>query len=212
MGGQRLPRTDDTKCPRGDRVLVVWNRILTTPPSLSLTDGNCSLGAELVSILDLLLPLKSEKRPFGPTHPLPRFGVVSVYPVFCPSSCLVRQRKKGAEQNDDTGVCAGKWSPEWASTPALTGACAVAPGPLHISHRYTPRGAGAGALQDCHLLLQPVGHRCGSREGAQLARCRLGAGKGVQGRGNVVGVGCCRSCAQSPCAPPSSPQSASLRP
>lgn len=182
MGGQRLPRSDDTSA-HVER-WIVWIRIFTTTPSLSLTDGNCSLGTELVSILDLLSPLKSEKRPCGPTHtPCPVSGSCPCIWSSAPSSRLVRQRNKGAEQNDDIGVRAGEWSPERASTPALTGACTVAPGPLHISHRYAPRGDGTGALQDCHLLLQSVGHRCGSGEGAQLARGRVRSRNGCPGKG-----------------------------
>uniref|UniRef100_F1RIR7 Protein-serine/threonine kinase n=1 Tax=Sus scrofa TaxID=9823 RepID=F1RIR7_PIG len=73
-------------------------------------------------------------------------------------------RSPTKEQNDDAGIGAGEWSPGGATTPASLGARTLAPGPLHISHRYPPRGDGAGALQDRHLLLQPVSHRRSSRE------------------------------------------------
>ncbi|TKC50484.1 hypothetical protein EI555_019111, partial [Monodon monoceros] len=52
------------------------------------------LEAELVSILDRLSPLKSEKCPCPPTPFLPHFGVASIYPVLSPSGRPVRQKSK----------------------------------------------------------------------------------------------------------------------
>ncbi|EQB77945.1 3-methyl-2-oxobutanoate dehydrogenase [lipoamide] kinase, mitochondrial precursor-like protein [Camelus ferus] len=57
-------------------------------------DGSCSLGAELVSILDRPVPLKSEKSPCLPAPLLPRFGVASIYRVCSPSGPPVRQRSR----------------------------------------------------------------------------------------------------------------------
>lgn len=77
--------------------------------------------AELVSILQQPSPLKSREEPL-PTHT-----------SLTPFGGRLRLSSP-TKEDDDTGVGAGKWPPGRASAPALSWACSLAPGPLHISH------------------------------------------------------------------------------
>lgn len=189
---------------------IVWIRILTTSPSLSRADGSCSLGAELVSILDLPSLLKS-KSPCPPTHPLPRFGVSSVYWVLCPSGRLVQKETK---EQSRTMILASVLGSGPRSGPPLR--------PL-LGPALSLRARSTSATDTHHVEMARERSKTVTSFYNQSAidvaaekvrswpEAGSGAGVGVQGRGgaNVVGAGCCRSRAQSPSAPPalSSPHS-----